>query len=268
MLLHTTDDPQRTLAIPQVSHAWLAWQLAERWGNRRFSRPLPRAEVLVAVLLHDAGWTEYDAEPDIDEGGRLRTFDRMDVAVQLDIWRRSVDRAAQHSRYAGLLVADHFGEMAEARTDDLLERGDTAAARLVESFRAEMDRRQASWVEALSADSRFQGCIAGARRRSNADILVLCDKVSVFLCAALANQFGVNAPTSGGDVEPVTLTAMDRTHWLVEPWPLEGDRVRLQCEGRRIPTTSFADRDELGRVLQRAPVERLGFTLVRASAVG
>ena len=97
--------------------------------------------------------------------------------------------------------------------------------------------------------------------------MVICP-ASVFLCAALAHQFGVDAPVFGDGVEPVTLTAMDRTHWRVEPWPLEGHRVRLQCEGRRIPTTSFADRDELGRVLQRAPVERLGFTLVRASAVG
>lgn len=268
MLLHSTDDPERNLAIPQVSHAWLAWQLAERWGNRRFQRPLPRAEVLAAVMLHDSGWTEFDAAPDIDDDGRARTFDRMEVSVHLDIWRRSVDRAAQHSRYAGLLVAEHFCAMAETKTSDLLERGDTAAARLVESFRAEMDRRQASWVEVLEADARFQDCITGRRRQSNAEILEVCDRVSVYLCAALANQFGVSAPLSGGGTEPIALTAVDRTHWLVEPWPMEGDRVRLQCEGRRITRTRFADPGELRQVLQRAPVERLGFTLMRASAVG
>ncbi len=268
MLLHTTDDPQRTLAIPQVSHAWLAWQLAERWGNRRFNRALPRAEVLAAVMLHDAGWTEYDAAPTIDDDGRMRTFDRMELAVQLDIWRRSVDRAALHCRYAALLIAHHFAEMVEGKTGDLLELGDTHSARLAESFRAEMDRRQASWVEALAADARFQDCLAGPRRQSNADILELTDRVSVYLCGALANSFEIHAPVAGGGAETVTMTAMDRTHWLVDPWPMEGDRVRLQCEGRRLPRIDYGSVDELGAVWQRAPVERLSFTLLRASAVG
>jgi hypothetical protein len=268
MLLHAVDDPARAVAIPQVSHAWLAWQLAERWGNRRFNRPLPRAEVLAAVLLHDAGWTEHDTAPTLDGDGRMRTFDRMELAVQLDIWRRSVDRAALHCRYAALLVANHFAEMAAGKTEDLIASGDTHSARLAESFRAEMDRRQASWVETLAPDARFQDCLSGPRRLSNATILELTDRVSVYLCAALATSFEVSAPIAGGDTETVSLTAMDRSNWLVEPWPMEGDRVRLQCEGRRLARTEYASADELREVLQRAPVERLTFTLMRASALG
>ncbi|MGD8439482.1 MAG: DUF3891 family protein [Holophagae bacterium] len=268
MLLHATGDPERTLAIPQTSHAWLAWQLAERWGNRHFNRALPRAEVLSAVMLHDSGWTEYDAAPDVDDDGRIRTFNRMQVEVQLEIWRASVDRTALTSRYSALLVAEHFAGMAKTRSGDLLEQGDTWAARLTESFCAEMDRRQASWVETLSSDARFQDCLTGPRRGSNSGILGLSDRVSVYLCGALANRFEVSVPVAGGTTEPVTLTAVDRTHWVVEPWPLEGDRVRLQCEGRLLPRTHFSSADELHRVLQRAPIERLSFTLMRASAVG
>jgi hypothetical protein len=268
MLLHDTGDPARTLAITQVSHAWLGWQLAEHWGNRRFNRPQPRAEVLAAVMLHDSGWTEFDGAPGIDADGRPRTFDRMPTQTHLDIWRSSVDRAASHSRYAALLVAGHFADLAEVKTADLLERGDTTAARLAESFRAEMERRQDSWVEALVADARYQDVLTGRRRQSNADILTLADRISVYLCAAMAPRFEVAAPTADGAFEPVLLTALDRMNWRVEPWPMEGDRVRLQCEGRLLSTKRFGSAEELHGALQRAPVERIGFTLLRSSAVG
>ncbi len=268
MFLHSGGDPNRTLAISQASHAWLAWQLAEHWGNRRFSRPLPRAEVLAAVMLHDSGWAEFDTVPGIDPNGRPRTFDRMPVEVHLGIWRQSVDRTAQHSRYAALLVATHFAEMAEVKTADLIGRGDTGAARLAESFRAEMDRLKVSWEEALASDARYQGCLGGPRRQSNADILTLADRVSVFLCGSLASEFEVVAPAASGDFTSVKLTAMDRTHWRVDPWPMEGDRVRLQCEGRLLAETRFGSADEFQEVLRRAPVERMNFTLMRSSAVG
>lgn len=268
MFLHSGSDPDRTLAIPQASHAWLAWQLAEHWGNRRFNRPLPRAEVLAAVMLHDSGWTEFDVDPGIDQEDRPRTFDRMPVEAHLEIWRRSVDRTALHSRYAALLVAKHFADMAEVKTTDFLERGDTGSARLAESFRAEMNRRQVSWEETLTSDARYQGCLNGPRRQSNADILTLSDRVSVFLCASLASEFEVVAPTASGDFVSVRFTAMDRRNWRVDPWPMEGDRVRLQCEGRLLSTTKFNSADEFHSVLSRAPVERMNFNLMRSSAVG
>jgi hypothetical protein len=268
MFLYATGDPARTLAIPQASHAWLAWQLAEHWGRRRFSRPQPRAEVLAAVMLHDSGWTEVDQAPGIDDDGRPRTFDHMEVETHLDVWRRSVDRAALHSRYAAVLVARHFADMAKIKTADLLERGETESARLAESFRAEMDRREDSWEESLAGDARYQDCLRGPRRQSNSDILTLADRVSVFFCASLASEFEISAPVVGGGCEAVRLTAIDRAHWRVDPWPMEGDRVRLQCEGRLLPVTHFDSADEFHAVLRRAPVERLSLTLMRASAVG
>jgi hypothetical protein len=267
MFLYPRDGSGSVLAIPQVSHAWLACQLAEHWGNRRFSRPVPRAEVLAAIMLHDSGWSDFDLAPGINADGRPRTFDRMPPDGHLEIWRTSVERTAMHSRYAALLVARHFADMAAVKTADLLERGDTASARLAESFRAEMERRIASWEESLSSDARYQGCLAGPGRESNANLLTLADRISVFLCGALESDFEVMAPTASGGIESVRIAALDPSRWRVDPWPMEGDRVRLQCEGRLLPSLRFSSADELQATLRRAPVERLSFTLMRASAV-
>jgi len=268
MFLHDTGDPARTIAISQSSHAWLAWQLAEHWGNRRFSRPLPRAEVLAAVMLHDSGWTEFDPAPGIDALGRPRTFDNMALGNHLEIWRTSVLRTSMVSRYAAILVASHFAAMAEVKSVALLESGETSSARLVESFRAEMERLEASWSEALGTDARYQDVLQGPRRQANAAILTLADRVSVYLCGSLASKFEVRAPAAEVGMETVRLNALDRANWRVDPWPMEGDRVRMQVEGRLLPRRCFESADEFHAVLDRAPVERVSFTLMRASAIG
>ena len=50
--------PAGALVVPHSAHALLAFQLADHWGNRATPYPTPRADVLAAVLLHDAGWDE------------------------------------------------------------------------------------------------------------------------------------------------------------------------------------------------------------------
>jgi hypothetical protein len=266
MFLHGARDSSGPLLIPQASHAWLAWQLAEHWGNRRFVRPAPRAEVLAAVLLHDCGWTEFDNAPGVDDDGRPVTFDRMPVSQHLDIWRQSVTRTAAFSRYAALLVAAHFEALVDRKTSLLLDRGDTSWARSAQSFRAEMERLQASWREALTVDARYQPYLEGAAWEANAMLVEACDRVSVYLCGALGSPFSVTAQSPSGEVEEIQFEHLEGNAWRVAPWPLEGDRLRLQVEGRKLPRTRFDSAEELAEVVVRAPVERLTFTLLRPSA--
>jgi hypothetical protein len=268
MFVRSEDDFEGLFLIPQTSHSWLAWQLAMHWGNRRFPRPAPRAEVLAAVLLHDIGWSDFDASPGIEPEGKPRAFNRMVATEHLAIWRASVSRAALHSRYAALLVAHHFAVMAERKTTDSLARGDTPGARSAQAFRAEMERLQASWREALEVDSRYQGVLDGSGWEANATLLAAVDRISVHLCANLPSPFTVEAHNASGEPEAIELALGEERTWRVHPWPLEGDRVRLHCEGRRVLSTRFSTADELHQVMVRAPVERISFTLLRPSAKG
>lgn len=266
MFLYREDPSAAVYAIPQVSHAWLAWQLADHWGNRRFARPRPRAEVLAAILLHDSGWAEYDAAPVIDDDGRPRTFDRMEPVTHLEIWRKSVLHTAMHCRYAALLVAEHFAGFAAAKSADLLAAGDTAAARHAEAFRAEMERMQASWRETLGDDARYERCLDEAGREASRTLLAACDAVSVRLCAGFREPFEVRAMSAAFTPSGVHLERTDRRTWCARPWPLEGDRVRLQVEARRLPAARFESTEALREAVAWAPVDRLTFTLLRPSA--
>jgi hypothetical protein len=266
MFLYAEDGASGPIVISQASHAWLAWQIAQHWGNRGFVRPAPRSEVLAAILLHDVGWTEFDMDPGVDEGNRPITFDRMPVAAHLDIWRESVNRAAMFSRYAGLLVANHFAALVERKTSYHLRYEDTTGGRATETFRAEIERLQASWRESLRLDARYQPYLEGDAWQANTALLEACDRISVYLCGALGSPFEVSARTTSGGSEKIVFQRIDDNGWRVRPWPLEGDRLRLQVEGRRLSKSRFSSAQDLRKALARAPMRRLSFTLMRPSA--
>jgi len=265
MFIYGENEPAGPVLIPQVSHAWLAWQLAEHWGNRRFARPAPRPEVLAAVLLHDAGWSEFDTNPTIDDAGRPHIFNRMPVSEHLAIWRSCVTRTSLHNRYAGLLVAAHFSALAEIKTRDLLEKGDTASARAVQVCRAELLRRQEAWRESLRADARYSNSLVGPGWESNLRLFTLCDRLAVYLCATVPAPFEIEAPTTGSDTTGLRFTAEEHRAWRVRPWPFSGDKVRLQCEGRKLSRLVFESMDEYREMVHGSPVVRLTFTLLRSS---
>jgi hypothetical protein len=51
--------------------------------------------------------------------------------------------------------------------------------------------------------------------------------------------------------------------YTLDPWPLRGDELEVQAEGRRLVGT-FADDATLHAALETAPVVRLRFRLRRA----
>ncbi len=253
--------------IPQVSHAWLAWQLALHWGNRRFKRPAPRADVLAAILLHDGGWAEFDRTPGIDASGRPRTFDRMPVTDHLAIWRAGIAYAAMHSRYTGLLVGSLILNFAQRKIADLHRRREAAVAE-VDGFVAEFEQQRAAWQDELAADPRYQGCLSGPGWEVNRRLLEASDRVSVYLCAAFPPPIEIEVLTSDGELSEVIFEPIEGSSrtFRVTPWPLEGNRLRLQCEGRKLSGLVFGSAAEFHDELAQAQVERLTFTLLRPSA--
>ncbi len=267
MFLYREDAVTGAWAIPHASHSWLAWQLASHWGNRRFARPVPRAEVIAAVLLHDGGWAEYDAAPGIDSDGRPVTFDRMAVTEHLDIWRTCVTRTAINSRYSALLVAAHFAELAGRKAAELLGSGDTGGARSTQAFRAEMERLQDGWIEELKADARYETALDGPGRCVNAAVLAGCDLVSVMLCASMPFPFPVRAINSDGEIEELTITTVSDRVFKMSPWPFEGTRLKVHCEGRYLRSVRFPSVRAFQEDLMRARVERLAFEFVRPGSI-
>ena len=254
--------------VSQNSHAWMAWQLAGHWGNRRFSRAAPRAETLAAVLLHEAGWRDYDRDPELDNGGCIRSSGKMVVRTQIGIWRKSVSIAEDSSRYAAFLVAASCARIAARKSAELIEAGALEDAGKLHAFAAEMEGLQAGWKEVLSVDPRYDLCLEGPGLETNSMILEVCSRLAAHLCAASDDEVEISAPEPGGGNRPFRVRKLDSRSYSLSPWPMEGRRLKVHCELRRLRSGVFSSRAACRKALESAPRQRLGMELVAPSRAG
>lgn len=262
MFVHTTE--RLSIAIPQASHAWLAWQVASHWGNRRFARPAPAADVLAAILLHDAGWDAYDAAPAVDRDGRPVTFDRMPVADHIPIWKRSLAAVEAYTPYAALIVAAHIVRLAEHKERDCAERGDDGGAAAIRRFVEATAVRVAHIRARLAGDPRYAPFLDGPGWERNVALLAVCDRIAVHLCTGSEAPFASELMICA-DGAPLRFEPVDGGVWRVSPWPLVGARLDLDAVGVELPASGCADDAEAAELLASGAIRRLRFRLVSRS---
>lgn len=116
-----------TWLVTQPDHARLSAYLAAHWGGTNGFLcagamdgagggsdvdDRVREAVLMAIAEHDNGWQEWEATPLIDEQDGL-PVSFLGLSVEspregLDRWRRGVERFAERSPYAALLISLHM----------------------------------------------------------------------------------------------------------------------------------------------------------------
>jgi hypothetical protein len=102
--------PEGDLLIPQDRHALQAGRFAALHAHL----PEPRAALVRAVSLHDAGWPCLDDRPEpLDDGRPPHVFDLPDGASR-PAWRRSIAVARAVGRLEALWVSLHFSGFSAA----------------------------------------------------------------------------------------------------------------------------------------------------------
>ena len=136
MLIRPVEDG--TLAIGQLSHAWLAGQLARGWGNERFGGVEPREDVALGAEQHDVGWALFDLAPRWNpDTGLPRSFLELTVDDHLQIWGDAPTHLMTTSLHAALVLSMHGSALSEARK----ARDADAAAKLQEHIDTEHARQ-------------------------------------------------------------------------------------------------------------------------------
>ncbi len=229
----------------------LAFQVAAHWGNRMTLRPGPRAEVLAAVLLHDAGWDGREEPPSLGPEGIPIAFDTWPESGREPLWTAAVERAALRGRYPEYLVSHHVAMLATRH-------GHQPHA----EFLAAEERRRAALRAELEGDPRYRQVFCTGGDDINRAVVRTADAIAVHLsrgtdeCAALAD-----VPRSDGPATIELRPVGERTYRL-RPWPLAGRRLELSTEGRALPAERFADEAALRRAWASAPLLRLTWTLL------
>ena len=140
----------------QTEHARMAAELVGWWGG--VCAPVEPADaVKLAVALHDAGWAEVDASPQVNpDTGRPYSFLDIPQDVHVAAHTRTVRRARQADPYAGLLTSLHSAGLYRNRYGHLPHIAQRPVApqwrEAVDRFLAEQDAVQEELTAALRPD--------------------------------------------------------------------------------------------------------------------
>lgn len=240
-------DRDGCLAIGQLSHAWLAGQLARAWGNRHFGVVEPREEVILGAQQHDIGWARFDLEPALNrDTGWPRSFLELTVEDHLAIWQTAPELLMSQSSCAALVVSLHGSSLSELRLRSAPEH-----ARALQSHIDAERARQAQLRTALHL-SNAQAWRIGRQ-------VWTWDAMSLALCSDWRPFTIGEVPTADS---PTTIQLLDRDDGTttVEPWPFSSTHVEVQCEARRLEHRC-EDTASLRQALARAVPFKLNFAL-------
>lgn len=258
-MLHR-EDPGGLLVLSQLTHAWVAGQLARAWGNEEFGQFEPREEVCLAAHLHDIGWTRWEQAPRLNpRSGRPYTFMEIPRRTHLELWSAGGPTALTWSRYPALLVSAHGTALYERRkgTNDTPEE-----KQLISESMSRWRQFEDHLLKSLEADAQYAPFVAAAALRRNQRLIAVWDHLSLVLGIGLRIEQSLeHVPTADGEtaitVNPRNAAA---TEFCVTPWPFSTQKVAVECEARRLPDC-FSDENGMRAALARAPWVKLRFEL-------
>ncbi len=240
-------DGNGALVIGQLSHSWLAGQLARVWGNARFGSVEPREEIVLGAEQHDIGWARFDLRPMLNrQTGLPRSFRELTIEEHLAIWRDAPDLLMSQSAYAALVVSLHGLSLSALRS-----RESPDSNRLLQSHIEGERARQARLCRELKVTDLQKERV---RRQ-----MWTWDGISLALCSAWLPFSVTDVPTVNGST---TIELRDRQDGAltIDPWPFESERVEVQCEARRLEH-GYEDEISMRRALTQAGPITLEFVL-------
>lgn len=251
-MLHR-EDPEGLIVITQPVHAWVAAQLARRWGSDRFGTFAPWEEVCLGAEQHDLGMAAWEREPTLNpQTGRPYSFMNMPTHAHVRCWATAARQALAQGRYTALLTSLHGTGLYEQFHD--YTRDTAEEAQLVRSWLKDEHALQEELLDSLRHDPVYAPHATPAVIARNRQLVATWDRLSLALCHGVRTpQTVVGVPTA---TEPTPLSLVpidgDPTRVTVDPWPFRDEMVDLVCEGRRLPQT-FTDESAMRAALAAAP---------------
>jgi hypothetical protein len=252
------------LLISQTSHAWVAGQLAMRWGNDTFMRPEPWEELTLTAIHHDNGWAEWELAPRVHPDGRPVSFLEMALEEHFAIWQRSIERLRVTNLYGAMLVSMHAADLYERRlTDD--RRGDTPEVQQrIRDFIDGQRAFQAQMRRALSDHPRYGPALATEKLDDAFRLLQVWDLLSLLLLMGSLPTYAVeDVPIAPGERTVIQLTPQDHRTLTLQPYPFSETPFTLWADGRWLAQRVYRHNTLFRQALRSADLLGLEFVLDR-----
>ena len=256
--------PEGRICITQPTHAWVAGQLAQAWGNDRFGTFTPWQEVCLGAELHDIGWLKWEPNPTLNaQTGYPHSFTELPTAVSLEIWTGAKQLAMPFGRYATLLVSLHGTGLFQRFTG---WQKSAATTQQVQAYLRQEADFQAQLIEQLQADSEYQQHATPEAIDRNRQLVATWDTLSLMICMGVQQAQPIQDVPTIANKTSLTLAAIDSdsTRLTVDPWPFQTKSVMLVFEGRML-SEPFTDETAMRSALQTAPWVTTTVTLMPSS---
>ncbi len=219
------------LLITQPDHAALASHVMEHWRVDGLPAHPRRDVILLATREHDAGWTDVDAAPLVDErAAAILDFVRAPDAVRQGVWPVAVERLRDEP-YAAALVAQHALTVYDSNRS--LPRWQAFFSQMEDLRTQYLSAATSLTLDDLVRDYRY---------------VFLGDRISLTYATLLPDPWTVDAYELSATSDRVT----------VRPDPFGGEIVRLTLNGRLMADVPYATAAEATAAFTKAPIVTLG----------
>lgn len=239
----------RTIAITQPRHAWLAGELAQAWGGAGFHVPEPRDALVCAVALHDIGWLDWERAPQLDtDTGLPLTFDKVAATVHTRLWQAGVEAAEVYGPLPALHVSRHGMAIYDLTFDRDTARREQVEA--VDSFVARQTALQAATIARLGRDPDIAPWVSAEHLELTRAFILAVDTLSLQLCRGVGDVARVRGvPHQAGAVD-LELKRHSNDQVTIDPWPFASGQLTVVIEGKVIEPVR--DQNALDRLLSEA----------------
>ncbi|MFI5377742.1 MAG: DUF3891 family protein [Tepidisphaerales bacterium] len=249
MIRRRVDD--RFYLIAQHEHALLSGRLASHYGNGRFSRPDPMAQVVEAVSMHDCGWQDYDRRPALNAQGHPYDVFETPLETSLRAWGLAGELLAGAESYTRLMVSLHvMGLSGFAAQQTRGRRAEFEINRFqhAEAERQEILRRQLGMrvdVPLKLGLAVVPGITEEEQLRRNHLVLQAMDRLSLAMCCAQTpfSQIEGIVPREGARATALQFARTADWSMKVEPWPFDQQEIRLTLRARTVEPREYQARE-------------------------
>ncbi|MEQ8166416.1 MAG: DUF3891 family protein [Alphaproteobacteria bacterium] len=270
MIVQSAPDGQPHFLITMAQHTRFAGALAEVFGNERFEKISPKAEMEFVIAHHDAGWAAYDAAPGLDrETGLPYNLTRTPLDDILKTSSASPDFNEAYHPYAGLISSMHSWGLYNGRyglSDKVLMENfsEDQKKRIAPMLDHEVGR-QARLEKDLASDPDVRAWISTDKKMQNYKQLQFFDTFSLYFhMTHAANRKAMrieHVPLTAVEDVSVTVTPV-ADGYVLDPFPFAEDRIEVPFEGRYLAAGECETEAALHRRLADQAVDSQSVTLL------
>lgn len=249
--------------VMQVDHQSQCAAAAAQWGNDAFARLDHWGALVTAIAIHDAGWSSWEAAPQIDGEGHPVDFPDLDRAEHTNLARAGVAGAFALGPRVGLLVSMHCDGLYRARLGlDGSPRPTAELPATVQAFIADQVEVQRAAKAEIGEGEDVEAWAWSAYR-----LLQAWDALSLFLCwRGLPDGRERRLPavprTLGDAGVDLQLSPLDERTGACNPFPFAGDEAHLAVTVRVIPDRIYDSHADLQAALRDSTPEVRDYRVV------